>query len=581
MRIAVVVVGMLLVAGNAHAADPAVPSGAHPRLFMSAQEIAAYGANAARPKSEAAAEVAACQDTIDNPSQYRTRGGSDGNYWPNSAVACAFAWRATQQQKYLTQALLYWQASLSDDQTLGDKMGCVPGVDTNWQTWVANNGNGNLMAPPVVITVTHDTDYPMRWYGPDIALTYDWLYDAPGVSDGLRAQTRVCLTNWLDYYSAAGYHRAQAGANYNAGFVVAKALAAVAIGNDGGSDGHLWTQVLDTDVGKVLVGDGLAGSSTGVGAPAGAMLGGDWLEGWQYGELSVLEYAVAARALESQGAKLPALDAWTNSLVVRYLYGTVPTLDGQWVGGDFDSTTLVYQAPSPLVLDAVLGGPSSDTAAAWAASLRQTQTIGAGGYVYDAIAELRSVTPADYRMQSPPPPLWYLSRGSRALYARTSWDATAFWGVFSSPPHIVDDHEHFAASNFVFSRGGDHLIVDPSQYGAEGTIETNAVGADVLTGDYAESQGSSSQAELAWARASDGNVFAARSDFAKAFAPNDSTPSTIPYAHREWVFLPEGEMVTIDRVHTADAAHGMYVNFHANTKGTLKLAGSVATGTVC
>ena len=33
-------------------------------------------------------------------------------------------------------------------------------------------------APPVILTVTHDTGYPMRWYGPDVALTYDWLYNA-------------------------------------------------------------------------------------------------------------------------------------------------------------------------------------------------------------------------------------------------------------------------------------------------------------------------------------------------------------------------------------------------------------------
>ena len=47
----------------------------------------------------------------------------------------------------------------------------------------------------MIITVTHDTGYPMRWYGPDIALAYDWLYNAPGVTPALQAQTRVCLGN--------------------------------------------------------------------------------------------------------------------------------------------------------------------------------------------------------------------------------------------------------------------------------------------------------------------------------------------------------------------------------------------------
>ena len=44
--------------------------------------------------------------------------------------------------------------------------------------------------------------------------------------------------------------------------------------------------------------------------------------------------------------------------------------------------------------------------------------------------------------------------------------------------------------------------------------------------------------------------------------------------------LPEGEIVTIDRVQTADATHPMFVNFHANTMGTLQTNGNTAIGTV-
>ncbi len=556
-------------------AAPPAPSGPHPRLFMSPQQIAAYGANAQKGGTAAAAQVTACQRTIDNPNDYTTRGGADGNTWPGAAVACAFAYRATQQAKYLTQAIKYWQASLDDDQALGDGKGCVDGVSTDWQTWAQNGGGA---PPPVLITVTHDTGYPMRWYGPDVALTYDWLSGAPGVSPQLLAQTRTCLTNWSDWYTRYGYHHDEAGANYNAGFIVAKALTAVAVGTDGGADGHLWSEIVDDQFGKLLVGDGLA-NWNGAG-PAGAMVGGDWLEGWQYGPLSVLEYAVAARALAENGAPEPAMDAWVDDLAVRYVHATVPALDGAWVGGDFDSTR-VYGGPSANVLDAVLAGRSQDASASWAAFMRQAQKVGAGPYVYNALAELRTVAPADYRAQMPAPPRHYLARGSRAFYVRTGWDAGAFWAVFASPPQLVSDHQHFAASNFVFSRGGDHLIVDPSQYGAEDTLETNALSIDSpsVPGDYAKSQTPWSEAELPWARATESGLYAARSDIAKAFIFNNK-PSDVPYAHREWVFLPEGEIVTIDRAHTADAQHVLYVNFHANTKGTLKLAGSVAAGTV-
>ncbi len=562
-------------AASAHA-GPAVPSGAHPRLFMGAQNLAGFTKNAAVKGTAAAGLVAACQDTIDNPSDYSTRGGSDGNTWPGAAVDCAFAYQATQKATYLTQALMYWQASLDDDQKLGDKLGCVAGVATDWQSW-----DGNPPAPPIILTVTHDTGYPMRWYGPDIALAYDWLYSAPGVTAALLAQTRTCLTAWNDYYTMSGYHNDQAGANYNAGYVIGKTLSAIAIGTDGGADGHLWNETVTALFPTILVGKGLLGAGTPVdmaGAPAGAMVGGDWLEGWEYGPLSVLEYAVATRALEENGAPQPDMDTWASSLVVRYVYGTLPTMDGQWVGGDFDSTD-PYQAPSVNEVDAVLAGPTSDQAAAWAAFHKQAQSLDAGTYFYNALAELRAVTPADYRAQMPAPSPWYLSRGSRGMYVRTGWDAAAFWGVFSSAPQIVSDHEHHAAGNFVWSRGADPLVVDPSNYGEPATPETNAVAVDAdLPGDYGPSQTPWSTAELTWARGTADAVFAARSDFAHAF-DFDGNPSTIPYAHREWVMLPEGELVTIDRVQTKDAAHFAYVNFHANTAGTLKEAGGVALGT--
>src|SRR5262249_23659290 len=87
-----------------------------------------------------------------------------------------------------------------------------------------------------------------------------------------------------------------------------------------------------------------------------------------------------------------------------------------------------------------------------------------------------------------------------------------------------------------------------------------------------------SQADLVWARGTTDGVYAARGDFAKAFIFAGS--SAIKYAHREWVFLPEGELVTIDRVQTADAQHFAHVGVHANTGAKLGLKGSVAVAPV-
>lgn len=565
---------VLVAVGSAQAA-PATPSGPHPRLFLDGARLIAASANARTRGTASRAVVDRCQQTLDAPRYFTSRGGAGGGIWPDAAVSCAFAYLTTGKAAYAAQAIRYWRASLNDDQTLGDGAGCVAGVSTNWQAW-----NGSPPAPPVVITVTHDTGYPMRWYGPYIALAYDWLHDAPGVDEALRAQTRTCLTSWIDYYSRRGYLRDEPGANYNAGFVVGKTLAAIALGGENGPDGdRMWREVVDGIFGELLVGRGLAGQTTTLGAPVGVLVGGDWAEGWQYGPLGVLEYAAAASAMADQGVSHPELADWASSLIVRYIHGTVPRLDGQYVGGDFDSPQ-IYQAPTMNQLDAVLLGPSSDQAASWAAQMEKLQTPSHSSFIWNALAELRSTAPSDYRRQVPTPPLWYLARGTRTVYARTAWDGDAFWAVFSSPPHLVSDHLHHAAGNFVFSRGGDHLVVDPSNYGEPGTLETNAIGVDSpgVLGDYAPSQTPWSRAELRWARGSRAAVHAARSDFAKAFNWNNGT-SDVSFALRDWTFLPEGEIVTIDRVRTASAAHSMHLNFHTNTAGSLTLSGGVAVGT--
>ncbi|HSZ83908.1 MAG TPA: hypothetical protein VLA14_16600, partial [Polyangia bacterium] len=545
---------------------------------MSPGQIAAYTASANVKGSAAQSMVSACQDAIDTPKDFTDRGGSDGYNWPGTAVACAFAYRATQNAMFLTTAIKYWNASLNDDQTMGDNLGCTTGASADWQTW-AKSGSG--ATPPIIITVTHDTGYPMRWYGPYIALAYDWLHDAPGVDAGLLAHTRTCLSAWVDYYTMSGYHNEEAGSNYNAGYVIGKALTAIALGGENtATSDRIWTETVNDLFGTLLVGKGLLGSTDPVGMPAGVMAGGDWGEGWQYGPLSVLEYAAAASAMEAAGAPLPAMDAWSNSLVVRYQQATVPSDDGVFNSNGDLETSDVYPGPNANPLDAVLIGPSSDEAAGWAAFIKKDQAV-SGTFVWNAIAEARAATPTDYRAQTPAPALWYLARGTRTVFARTSWMPDAFWGVFSSSPQVNADHHHFSAGNFVMSRGADHLIVDPSNYGEPGTLETNAPAVDSpgITGDYAPSQTPWSQAELLWARGTGDGVFAARGDFAKAFANSDGM-SDIPYAHREWVMLPEGETVIVDRVQTADASHNLYVGLHANTNGTMKLQGAVATGTV-
>jgi MYXO-CTERM domain-containing protein len=551
-------------AGAAHAAPPA-PSGGHPRLFLNPTVLAKVKANATVDGSAMQKTIAACADTIKTPQDYTQRGGSDGSTWPGAAVACAAAWQATGDAKYATQAIKYWRASLEDDQNLGDKLGCVVGANGTW--------DGNGTAPPGLITITHDTGYPIRWYGPFVALTYDWMFSAPGVDEPLRAQTRTCMGYWIDWYSKSGYHHDEAGANYNAGFVAGKTFAAIAMAGELAKP--FWAETVDDVFGKLLVGQGLKGQST-PDAPAGALVGGDWAEGWQYGPLSAYEYAMSARALEESGAPQPEMDAWASSLVLRLLYATEPGGTGQFPGGDYDDETTWIPIQTTAV-NAIRGGPSSQAAAEWAQSIAETNKLTPSGFVYDVIAETREAKAVDFAAS--PRPTFYLARGTGNFFARTSWKPDAFWGVFHSSPMVVSDHEHLDATNFVLTRGADPIIVDPSPYGARGTLNCNAatLDSDVVTGDYKPSQTPWSEASLAYARGTSANVFAARGDYAKAFIFS-SDPSDIPYAVRDWAMLPEGEVVIVDRATTKDASHVLHVNLHTRTTG-LTLANGVASGT--
>jgi hypothetical protein len=549
-------------------AAPQAPSGPHPRIILTPNVLAALKG---RAKSGAVADaIEACRAVDPKPG---LASGYQGDAWAFPASACALAWQLTGDASLAERGVKLWRALLEDVQTIGDRKACVPGAPR----------------AQALAAVERDTGYAIRFVGPHAALAYDWLHDAPGVDEALRKQSRDCFATWIDWYTKEGYLRKQAGANYHAGFVLAKALSAVATGGEGGeASDRAWREVVDEVFAVQIVANGLASANAGIprGPRNGALVGGDWPEGWQYGPLSVLEYALAARVLQEQNVPLPEMGVWADEVTVRFLHGLLPGQGGMYVGGDTEADTpWVLANGGPLM--ATMLGPSSPRAAGWAAYLRARLGVAAWGPpVFAALAEAREVSPHD-PLQSPGGGVartpWYLARGTRTVYARSGWDAGAFWSVFTSAPRLVDDHQHPDASNFVFARGGDGLVVDPSPYASRSTLTGNAVtvDSDVVQGDYQPSQTFWSAADLPWARATRAGVVAARGDFAKAFAFNGKD-SDVPLARRDWIFLPEGEVIVLDRVVTGGPARKVYLRFR--TPATLALGGAapawVAQGTV-
>ena len=234
--------------------------------------------------------VARCAAARNDPSEYAV-GGWQGFEFVTTLSSCLTAWVAAENPEDLETAIKYWNVLLDDYQTVGDGLG---GDDV----------------------VTHDTGYAMRTFAPYSALAYDWLHDAPGVTEALRARTRARFHAWTTYYSTTGYLRHMPGANYQAGYAFAATLMAIAEAGEAGAAGDQhWENARD-----VIWGQDMRTAF----APGGVLEGGDWPEGWQYGSLSVLEYALAARAMQENGAPIAGASSWASSLPLRFAFGLTP-----------------------------------------------------------------------------------------------------------------------------------------------------------------------------------------------------------------------------------------------------------------
>ena len=89
----------------------------------------------------------------------------------------------------------------------------------------------------------------------------------------------MCLTHKAE---RSGYHPHDPGSNYQAGYLLAATMIAIAeAGEAEEAGGELWKLVADQMWGK----DMAAALS-----PGSVLEGGDWDEGWQYGPLAVASY---------------------------------------------------------------------------------------------------------------------------------------------------------------------------------------------------------------------------------------------------------------------------------------------------
>jgi hypothetical protein len=526
------------------AAQPA-PSGAHPRIWLDAATQSGMRAQAGVANGAVARGAKRCAAARAEPSEY-AMGGWQGFEWVTTLSGCLVSWIAAGNEDDLVTAIKYWNVLLDDYQTVGDGLG----GDT---------------------VVTHDTGYAMRTFAPYSALAYDWLHDAPGVTESLRARSRARFDAWSTFYSTSGYLRDVPGANYQAGYVFAATLMAIAEAGEAGAAGDAhWANVRDV----IWKADMVPAFAEG-----GVLEGGDWPEGWQYGPLSVLEHSLAARAMQDNGMPIAGASSWASSLPLRFAYGLTPVTNQTYVAGDSDDTS-PHREPTNGALLAAVVGPASDQAKAWARKLNADLGLSNENPLFDALATAAS-GPSEALPEDAPTN--YLARGTGNWYLRGAWTSETAWSVFQCAPQLVPDHQHTNAGNWVLTRGADDLVVDPSPYGSLSTLTGNAPAIDsaVLPSNYSPSQGLwGVDTAMVWARQSNSGVAAGRCDYADQFRRSD-VPSDVAHALRDYVFVPNGSgatVVIVDRAVTGSADRGLHLR--VRTPASLALAGDIATGTL-
>jgi hypothetical protein len=294
----------------------------------------------------------------------------------------------------------------------------------------------------------------------------------------------------------------------------------------------------------------------------------------------VAHYALAARVARRAGIEVAGVDKWLGAVLRRHVYALSPG-DRIYVGQDSEDESPASEA-SALTLDAIVLGDAAPDDRRWAKSELERLKLSAGDYLlYEALAAGERPAPVPRASW----PTWYASPATRTVYVRTRWDDRAIWLVAECAPALDVDHRHYKAGNFVLSRGVDDAIVDPSPYGAQSTLTSNAptVKSAQLPGPYAPSQAPwSEKTAWDWTVQTSSGLVALRCDYSDQYR-FQHRESDVPDAIRDLVLVPSADgtdaaLVVIDRATTGGDDRPLYLQFRVPAK--LSLEGDVGTAVV-
>lgn len=461
--------------------------------------------------------------------------GYEGWDWGHLVVRCALVYRATGNQAYADTAVVYLRALLDDRRVVGD-------------------GKGGEAV------VRHDHGYPIRTHAFFSALGYDWLRDAPGMTDELRERVVDRLESWLDWYAESGYQRELPVSNYFTGYFLALSYAGMALSGDDPRGDKLLARAESLFADKVVP------------RYKKLLAGGDWPEGWQYGDGAALAMAffVDGQRTALKRDRLPDLP-WLREIVRHHTHAILPDGKTAYATGDWGSrpTRMPARALEALALVLPDSDPASAEARFLARHLRQERDDWAW---LRLLSDSPTAKTTDPRGGQPS----YLAKGTGLVLARSHWGKDATFVSLQSGPSVVEaDHQHADQGHFEIIRGNDLLLVSAAHYGGLATINHNSILVDDrgTSLDYSPNQG-------AWgvdskiARYIDrGKYVYAEADFTDAYRPAKmqyGVKRSVLRAERALVFIRPDTVVIYDRVGVTDPTFDVIWAVHSLTEPVLE-----------
>lgn len=515
------------------------PRGGHPRILMTPDRIAALrrsraaNGSAWRRLDERCQEVS--RETVDS--------GYEAWDWANATLDLAVCSAAAPRADYAAASIRYFRALLDDRNKVGDGAG---GDDV----------------------VHHDDGYSIRTRGCFGAIAYDWLHDTPGMTPDLRVHAVDRLSAWTKWFAENGYNRDQPIANYYMGWFGAVAFAGIAVDGDDGRSGGFLTQA-QRMIGREI-------------APAynGKLGGGDFPEGWQYGDMVGAILAIFGDAESETTEGRTAIDdlSWLRETVAYRVHALWPDGKHTFDTGDWSEKPAVAPAHALEALATVLrAGDADQSRALWLA--RTAEDPHEEWLWLAALADDPARIAEDPRHGATS----YLARGTGVVTARTDWSSQAVWVGLTSGPSL-SDHQHLDAGHFEIVRGGDALVIDAGGYGSYSSLSHNVIAVDDKkdNDNYAPNQGTWSDAARI-ARFEDTGTFVyALADYASAYNPagypSDHPQRSVVRAEREFIFsrapvdatAASARVVVYDRITVAKPSYSVTFLLHGGSAPELQ-----------